>query len=67
MISNISKKGIFVQGKNDRSVSVKSSIEFVQLSAPFSTMLIYESSGHNPSITERDRFVNDVKNYLKGL
>lgn len=67
MISNISKNGLFIQGKSDRSVSLKSSLEFVRLSAPFSTMLIYESSGHNPSITERDRFIDDVGSYLKGL
>jgi pimeloyl-ACP methyl ester carboxylesterase len=67
MIDNISKRGIIIQGKNDRSVSVKSSIEFANLSAPFTTIHIYESSGHNPSFTERERFISDVKNYLESL
>jgi pimeloyl-ACP methyl ester carboxylesterase len=67
MIPNITKKGIFIQGKFDRSVSVTSSVKFSELSAPFTKMIIYEASGHNPSITERDRFIHDVRDYLRDL
>jgi pimeloyl-ACP methyl ester carboxylesterase len=66
-IANISNKGIFIQGKFDRSVSVKSTEEFANLSSQVTTLFIYNSSGHNPSYTERERFISDVKNYLKTL
>jgi pimeloyl-ACP methyl ester carboxylesterase len=66
-IGNISKQGIVIQGKFDRSVSVKSTEEFANLSSQVTTLFIYNSSGHNPSFTERDRFINDVKNYLRTL
>jgi pimeloyl-ACP methyl ester carboxylesterase len=67
MIDNISKKGVFIQGKFDRSVSVKSTEEFASLSSQITTFFLYNSSGHNPSFTERERFVTDVKNYLATL
>ena len=66
-IANISNKGIFIQGKFDRSVSVKSTEEFANLSSQVTTLFIYNSSGHNPSYTERERFISDVKNYLNKL
>jgi pimeloyl-ACP methyl ester carboxylesterase len=67
MISNITRSGLFIQGRSDRSVSLKSSLEFARRSAPFTTMLVYDSSGHNPSYTERERFIRDVRRYLDSL
>ncbi|MFN4000401.1 hypothetical protein [Algoriphagus sp.] len=67
MIDNISKNGIFIQGKFDRSISVKSTEEFANLSSQVTTLLMYENSGHNPSISERAKFITDVKNYLNSL
>ncbi len=66
-IPNITKKGLFIQGKLDRSVSAISSEAFSVLVGPLLDFKMYPNSGHNPSIVDYDLFVADVKLYLEQL